>query len=670
MSGSAIKYRTDIDGLRAIAVLSVILYHFEFSVFKGGYIGVDVFFVISGYLIGQGVIEGIRTSTFSFADFAERRIRRLYPALIVALAVSLIVGWLLLLPVDLRALGESVIATVAYVSNFHFYREAGYFDAGAINKPLLHTWSLAVEEQFYILLPITAWLLSKARLKARAFYVALGLLAVASFVASVAVVSSDQPAAFFLFPFRLWEMALGVAAAYLPAKYIPARRGTGSIVALAGLAGIMVPVLAYSHDTLFPGLAALPPCLGTALLIAAGQRSNHVLIPLLTLRPVVLVGLLSYSLYLWHWPIVVCLNYWYLEDVALTHKMAGVLLTFVCAYVSWRWVEKPLRNRRFLTQKTLFKSAAATSLALAVVGAVLWRRDGVPERYDVAERQLATAAGDFLQKGGTCDQGPLDLQPGLQVCRLGRQDLAPSVLIWGDSHGRALRDGLHQLALDKGQAALFIWQGGCPPLIGVRKQESASTPAQDQACLDATRRLVEWLGRNRSLKRVLLIGRWPYYTEGTGTGADVHNEIRIAPERGDGSGPASVFAAALTRTALTLAGQGREVFVLRPIPEIPNFSARAVAQNVLTGRSSLKDELEKRAFVSKAVVDARQSNANAAIDRLEAEGVVRSLDLRPAYCTKAICSAWVDGKLAYFDNNHLTVASSIDQRQRFAPLFD
>jgi peptidoglycan/LPS O-acetylase OafA/YrhL len=664
-----IKYRPDIDGLRTIAVVPVVLYHFGIAAFGGGYVGVDVFFVISGFLIGRSVIEGIKGSTFSFVDFAERRIRRLYPALLATLLVSTAAGFLILLPVDLRALGESVIATLAYVSNIHFYREVGYFDAGAINKPLLHTWSLAVEEQFYIFLPLAAWLLFRLRLPAKAVYATLSILAALSFAAAVLMVHRDQPAAFFLFPFRLWEMALGVAAAYLPARLVPKRYGTASLLAIVGVALILMPVFLYSHDTLFPGLSALPPCVGAALIILAGERAQNLAMPVLTSRPFVVCGLLSYSLYLWHWPVVVYLSYWYGEDFALPQQLAGLALTGALAYLSWRWIEKPFRKRGFPARRTLFASAAALSTAFAFLGVFMWRSDGVPQRYTAEQRQLATAAGDFHQAGGTCDEGPIDLRPGLHVCRIGVPDREPKVLIWGDSHARALRDGIHASAIQNGESALLVWQGGCPPLVGVRKREKL--PLDDEACFRSTQKFLGWLAKEPELRTVMLIGRWAYYTEGSGVGIDVKNRMRIwDAQRGETAEPAdAVFRKALRRTVMLLSNQGRDVIVLQPIPEIPGFSARTVAQNALTGHAALPDELRKRAYVSREAVARRQAASRKAIDELAREKLIRTIDLADEFCNARVCSAWQDGRLAYFDNNHLTVTSSIAVRSNFDGVF-
>ncbi|HHB81632.1 MAG TPA: acyltransferase, partial [Aliiroseovarius sp.] len=294
-----IAYRPDIDGLRALAVLSVVLYHFGIPGLKGGFVGVDIFFVISGFLIGGLLWRELEdTGHIRLAAFFARRIKRLAPAFVAMAIATAAVGFIVLLPFEFREFGKSLIAATVYLSNVHFFREAGYFDTGAEDKILLHTWSLAVEEQFYIALPLVMLLFARRLGVLRAMLWALFL---ASFIASLWVLPRSQPAAFYLFPFRAWELLAGVLLA-LEAHRRSFDFTAPGWVGAAGLAAVVAGITLIPAGNQFPGLWAVLPVLGAALLIASGRRRTT-LSKLMSHPVAVGIGLISYSLYLWHWPV-------------------------------------------------------------------------------------------------------------------------------------------------------------------------------------------------------------------------------------------------------------------------------------------------------------------------------------------------------------------------------
>ena len=300
-----LSYRRDIDGLRCIAVLSVVAYHAGLSWLGGGFAGVDIFFVISGYLITSLILQEQLDNRFSLGNFYIRRARRLFPALFVVLASSTIFAWWLLMPREMEDFGESLATAAAFSSNFMFWSEAGYFDGPSEFKPLLHTWSLAIEEQYYMLFPLLLLACKAAgRYLSILLSVALVSLTVAQWFISVA-----PAATFFLLPHRLWELMVGsllaVAAIRYPDWFVHWTPATREAVSLIGLLAIAVTVLTYSSETAFPGVNAALPTLGTACLIAAGIDGSTATLNLLSMRPFVAIGLISYSLYLWHWPVLV-----------------------------------------------------------------------------------------------------------------------------------------------------------------------------------------------------------------------------------------------------------------------------------------------------------------------------------------------------------------------------
>src|SRR5271170_3095038 len=301
------RYRPEIDGLRALAILPVLLFHYRVSPFRGGFVGVDVFFVISGYLITQLIEAERREGRFSIARFYERRVRRIFPALFVMLTAATIAAAFILFPVDLVRYANSLLATAGFAANFEFWREAGYFDVAAAEKPLLHLWSIAVEEQFYLVFPALLLLFQSRRV---AITLAIFVL---SFAFAVWGVIHAPSAAFYLLPGRAWELMLGALLALHAVPFIE-RRWIREALAVTGIALIAIAVFGYSKDTPFPGAAALLPCLGAALVIYSSVPGITSASAVLSLPPLVFVGRISYSLYLWHWPLYVFARYFSFRD--------------------------------------------------------------------------------------------------------------------------------------------------------------------------------------------------------------------------------------------------------------------------------------------------------------------------------------------------------------------
>lgn len=663
------RYRADIDGLRSIAVLGVVLYHFNILGFGGGYVGVDVFFVISGFLIGRSIISDMRAGTYSLIGFYERRIRRLYPAFFFVAAVSIPVFHFLLLPPELRSFGRSLVAAVFYVSNIAFYKEQGYFDAAAIDKPLLHTWSLSVEEQFYVVFPLLVYL--AVRWRASSLPWVIGLVSVVSFAAAQWMLPRDAGGVFYLFPYRAWELLMGVGLTFLVDRDLPARvERLREPIAIAGLAMIVLPILLYSHDTPFPALAAVPPCLGSAMLILAGSRGTSVVSRALATSVPVFIGLVSYSFYLWHWPVLVALSYYFGNTLSPVLSAVGVLLSFALATFSWRFIERPPRRRGFLSRKALFAWAALLSLVLAGIGFLYYRTDGLPNRFAGENAPLVYAAQDFYQYGGTCFEADNPTYPGLAHCRLGAPDAPVTFLAWGDSHGRAYRDGVDQLAREQRKAGILVWAGGCPPLFGVGKREIFDSGDEAPECREQNRHVTQLLERTPTLRSAILIGRWAYYTEGTGTGIDTKNRIALLGPDGTRAetveAQVRLFDERFVDTVERLRAAGLNVFVLEQTPEIPGANASRVARGIIHGRID-REEAVRVNQVPRVVVERRQAAAQTLFARLAAAGRLTIVPTHDYFCGPQICSGWIGGAPALFDNNHVTVTTSKAMRERFGP---
>jgi len=465
---AALHYRPDIDGLRAVAVLSVMAFHFGIFHLTGGFVGVDVFFVISGYLISSIILSDIANSRFSVSAFYERRIRRIFPALFAMLLACFLIAVAFFLPAELIDFSKSSLAAAFSVSNFYFWVHSGYFDAQNPDL-LLHTWSLAVEEQFYILFPL--FLVLFRRLLVKRLRIAVLFLFAVSLLSSVAVVFINPVTAFFMPYTRAWELLLGTL---LALRIFPSlsSRWSRNLAALTGLGMITCADFAYDRGTAFPGLAALLPCLGAALIVGAGESGPSAVYSLLAWRPIVFVGLISYSFYLWHWPVLLIYQMGLIDldsefnlhfgkwfSVGRFEHLVILLLSFGLATLSWRFIERPFRKGKIpLAGPRLFAMAGAVMLICVSFSSLVLFTRGLPRRFSPQVIQIASYLNseealrnsDINMRLGTCflDQYKPSDSFNLDPC-LREDPVKKNYLLLGDSHAavlwRALSESLPQV---------------------------------------------------------------------------------------------------------------------------------------------------------------------------------------------------------------------------------
>ena len=449
------KYQPEVDGLRALAVLPVLFFHSGWAVFSGGYVGVDVFFVISGYLITGILAAELADNRFSILNFYERRIRRIMPCLLAVIIASGVAAAILLVPMDFRDFAKSVVATLFFASNVLFFRQSGYFDEQSEMKPMLHTWSLAVEEQYYIFFPILLWLIH--RYARDRMFLLLAPLAILSFALSVWGVRHAPAFTFFMAPTRIWELFAG---ALLALGLVPAieKRVIREALSWLGLGLIGYAIIVFTESTRFPGLNALFPVVGAVLLIHSARGTSAGW--LLSHRIPVFIGLISYSLYLWHWPIIVFSEYRLGHELSGLETVAAIAASLVVAALSWRYVERPFRVKGLVTRRRIFQGAATAmagmvALALAGVASNGWA-GRFPERSRAAgglrQRLQSAARGMPSRRRQVHPDGEVvRLWRGhaAHLCGLGRQPCDRALLCARRSRRPApeVGDAIHLLIL-------------------------------------------------------------------------------------------------------------------------------------------------------------------------------------------------------------------------------
>ncbi len=435
-----LKYRADIDGLRAIAVLAVIFFHAEIPGFTGGFIGVDVFFVISGFLISSVILKEINAEKFSIVRFYERRVRRIFPALFAVIAFVLFVSSFLFDFTSFRDLGESITYTTLFTSNILFSHKTGYFDATSSQlNPLLHTWSLAVEEQFYIFFPLLLITIQRFNKKKYAGWL-IGILFL-SLLSSIYGVYFKQSSPFFLAHTRAWELLTGSILA-LEIISPPKSRLWSNLLSLSGLSLIIYSICFYTQATPFPGLNAIPPVLGSLLVIYSGTHISSGVKKLLSLKPLVFTGLISYSLYLWHWPLIVFANYSIFRKLTPIEILAIIITTFIISAFSLKFIEQPFRGKEPLVPNKirLFIYSSITIFFFSIIGITIYLQNGMPYRHPEANAAIINQTNDslWINYGDKIIQLNKNVAIGKKPPLIGPQDVSPTFILYGDSHANAL----------------------------------------------------------------------------------------------------------------------------------------------------------------------------------------------------------------------------------------
>ena len=638
-------FRTDINGLRAWAVVAVMLYHFGIAGFGGGFVGVDIFFVISGYLMTRIICSGLERDSFKLWQFYLARGRRIIPALLVLCAMLLLLGWFMLPPVDYQQLASEMRAALGFYSNNKFAHDAGYFDTASHEKWLLHTWSLSLEWQFYLVLPLALWALWRLRPNMRFLLFACMAGALASLIWSIARTNSHPTEAFYMLPTRAWEMLaggivfLGMRRAALPDKVAKIAEWTGFALIVFSISGL-------SAQTPWPSAWALLPVGGTVLVLMAARSGSM----WTSSRIAQWLGTCSYSLYLWHWPMVVGLAY--MGKQAVPEAIAaGLVLSFLLGWLSWRWVEEPARRVRWGSMKTAIVLLVAVGVVATAAGLVRWKK-GVESRFPQITNQEAQ------NKNSRTDEC-LKQNLAVPACTYGGPDLGAIVI--GDSHAATIVRAVEHALPSKNSHVLDWTLSACPTIQGIQGTETY------KAC---PLFVPQALGQSKSLTKqapLIILNRLSFYLFGH---LNEKNEEFLFYYFGDQpvrltertTAYEAQFRQSVIDTACEFA-QDRPVYMVRPIPEMPVDVPRMISRRLLwTGETP-------EISISLQEYHARHAFAWEAQDAAAAKCGVKILDPLPYLCWDGRCHGTKDGRALYYDDDHLSETGAALLAPMFAEIF-
>jgi peptidoglycan/LPS O-acetylase OafA/YrhL len=594
----------------------VVLFHAGLG-FPGGYVGVDVFFVISGFLITSLIWQDLSAGRFKIVDFWERRVRRILPALSLVVGVCLVAGWWILTPLDFAELGRSAVYQSLLVSNFYFWKGAGYFSSES-TQPLLHTWSLAVEEQFYLLFPFLLSAFKRARPRLLVSTLVAGCAL--SLALSVMGTHLRPIAAFYLLPSRAWELLLGALLVFIPsAARLP--RALNECLSWGGFAAIGCAALCYGAQTPFPGIAAVVPCLGAALVIWSNAPAQTSFGRLLSLRPCVFIGSISYSLYLWHWPLLVYARYGVPDPVAQARGSAVVVISVVLATFTWLMVETPFRIRHFLPKRRpLFFSSVCAVALLLIAGRSVQRAGGFRSRWQAAALRYIDGRDD---KDFRVELGLDDIRNG-RLTELGYRghDRDVDLLLWGDSHAMSVGHALDNVCAGEGLRCLSATHSATAPLLDFPVDTPFSL--RDQA-LAYSQAIVDFVER-KQIKKVILVAAWSQY------------ECQ----------PPSRFEDSLRKTINALHHAGARIWIMEDVPTQPFDVPKRLAS--ASERALDIDSLGLAISVHRT----QNAYVNSVFAKLAGPSVL-VVDPMPALSNRNGLSVIArDGRTLYFDRHHLS----------------
>lgn len=631
MQTSRASYLPEVDGLRAVAVLLVLVFHFGVvDLGHAGFIGVDVFFVISGFLITGILLRQLEGGRFSLAEFYTSRIRRLAPSLLVVVVLTVAWGATRQFPEQFTELVRQAILSQLYLVNFHFYANVGYFGLRAADVPLLHLWSLAVEEHFYIFYPLGLLLLHR---HARRFlWWGIVLAAVASFALNLALVGKRPELTFYMLPTRAWELLAGALAARIAMQW-PMGPRARELALISGLGFIALALIIHRPSMPFPGTFALLPVAGGMLVVLAAGTSPTRVSGLLSNPVMTYVGRISYPLYLVHWPIHVFSRDALGDAYGVPQRWLMLACAVGLAALLFHFVEEPVRSRRILAARWKLLAAYAGGVAcIAGVFVLVRATDGLPMRFPAEVQALASYANDKSPPLSECQFTGQPLALDIPACRIGDPAAPVTWLVFGDSHAWAAHGAMDTWLRRGGKAGVLLYRNSCPPNLGLH------VLGDNGQCVGFNTNMVQLLEREPGVRNVFLVSTWLQPVE-----------RRLSPQQGvmlDRTQSLAAFDRAFDDLLQRLATAGKTVHVWEPVPGAKRPVPLALARAQLDGNEA---DLE----FTRAAYDQQYEFFFAALERNRSRIHAR-FSPAAALCSAAACSVVVDGKPVYFDNSHIS----------------
>ena len=654
------KYRPEIDGLRAVAVIPVIFFHAGFEQFSGGYVGVDIFFVISGYLITTIILSEKEAGTFSLLNFYERRARRILPALFFVMLASLIAACFWLSPPDMKDFSQSLVAVSTFSSNLLFWRETGYWAVASEIKPLLHTWSVAVEEQYYLLFPL--FLMMMWRLRRGCMVGSFLVIAGISFAVAQWGSHAYPSAAFFLLPTRAWELAVGASVAF----YFLFRKNAFSkllihknvveALCFVGLAMIAYAIRAFDKATPFPGVYALIPVLGAALIVVFASPQT-IVGRLLGTKSLVGIGLVSYSVYLWHFPLFAFSRYISLTEPSAYLLFFLALSSFPLAYLSWKYVERPFRNKNAFDRNAIFKLTAIGSAFFIVVGSLGIFTNGWQGRFD--ERIYA-----FMTEEAPSIDCRAEIFRSESICELvgGRKNLT---FLIGDSHSSSIAYEMQRKLSEAEIGLIHASASGCPPVQNVYRADLSGS--DKLSCYYFNKEMYQYIRGNKDIEYVIMSARWTLSMEGSRfdneeggveiSGKRPHLDLVVdgKPEYHAGYKHRASLSERISDSVQDLLDMGKKVILVYPVPEagwdVPRYVVRYYKKKPNEAFSSHVGSTSYEVFKD------RNARSYSSLDSVGDHPNLYRVYPEHILCNKAVidrCIVQENGHPLYKDNNHLS----------------
>lgn len=642
----SIAYRPEVDGLRAIAILTVVLFHY--IGLNGGFVGVDVFFVISGYLITSIIFEQSSENRFQMLDFYKRRIKRIFPALLTVLLCSFIFGWLYLLADEFAGLGLHITAGAGFFSNILLLKESGYFDSASELKPLLHLWSLSIEEQFYLLWPALLVALKKLNIPVRP---ALITIVIVSFCANIVQMQISKISSFYLPVMRFWELGLGgILYGNHFTSYLNRHTLFNHVLSLTGLILIASGVYFFNSHSNFPGWLALAPTLGAFSLLASSGNSliNKYI---LNSKPFIFIGLISYPLYLWHWPIISFLRIIEVNGLERAHKIFAALLSLILAWLTFKYIERPLRSSKNNNTGIYLLTAMLT---VGCLGYLTYRQKGYDFRYPeielIAKQLRLTSSAEIAHINKIkCSRFNQSDEDDLG-CFISDPEQNPTIMAIGDSHAVHNTIGMINYFQQKGENFSIIFQGGCLPFYQVRIFRT-----ETESCSRLMAGALDYASMEPSIKTVILASRGPWYLTGHEYKQNNAHKFKIGflgdKELND---PNRIFEQGLRITLDKLTQTGKKVIVLADNPELGFEPKTCIRTRPLTFGTEMINEscaeplsdVKERTFVYRAII----------AKIIKDYPTIKVLDAEKYFCDASYCYGKLNGQIMYSDKNHLSAA--------------